>query len=282
MSELSFQVPNTLSNPTTLPEDMKRTLTQLRQQNNRQPGVVKQPVLIGGKVPRGRKRGDMGSRPTTRGIAVRVYADKNSSREVEVTEDSKLYIGLQSGTAAPTADDFAENEFGWFYNSATSAMYFVINSGGTITNISPSTLGIAFTNISGTITDDQHGARGRLSGTNPLHTNATTAEAGFFAATDKTKLDAATATSTAATLVLRDADGDAEFRRVRVNQVRDNADIKVLGSQETGWGALSGFAGTASRVAFDTETVTATQLARRVYALIQDLSATSGHGLIDA
>jgi hypothetical protein len=282
VSELSFQIPNTLSNPTTLPEDMKRTLTQLRQQNNRAPGVVKQPVLIGGKVPRGRKRGDMGSRPTTRGIAVRVYADKDSSREVEIPDTAKDYVGLQSGTAAPTADNFAENQFGWFYNTATSAMYFVVNNGGTITNISPSTLGITFTNISGTITDDQHGALGRVtSGTSPqpLHTNATTAQAGFMSSTDKTLLNTATTASSANTLVLRDANSDIICRRIHLDGQVTTGGIKVVGQQQTGWGLASG---SAVRTSFDTETVTLIGLARRVKSLIDDLSATSGHGLLDA
>lgn len=50
--------------------------------------------------------------------------------------------------------------------------------------------------------------------------------------------------------------------------------VKVVGNRATGWGTPSG---TASRAAFDTGTVTLSQLAQRVKALIDDLR---GHGLI--
>jgi hypothetical protein len=50
--------------------------------------------------------------------------------------------------------------------------------------------------------------------------------------------------------------------------------VKVVGNRVTGWGAPSG---TASRAAFDTSTVTLSQLAQRLKALIDDLR---GHGLI--
>lgn len=50
----------------------------------------------------------------------------------------------------------------------------------------------------------------------------------------------------------------------------------VVGARKTGWAAASG---TATRTAFDTSTVTASQLAERVKALIDDLVS---HGLIGA
>jgi hypothetical protein len=51
---------------------------------------------------------------------------------------------------------------------------------------------------------------------------------------------------------------------------------QVVGARRTGWVAPTG---TSSRATFDTATVTATQLAERVKALIEDLTA---HGLIGA
>lgn len=54
---------------------------------------------------------------------------------------------------------------------------------------------------------------------------------------------------------------------------------KVVGARKTGWSAATG---TATRTAFDTASVTTAQLAERVKALIDDLHATSGHGLISA
>lgn len=50
--------------------------------------------------------------------------------------------------------------------------------------------------------------------------------------------------------------------------------VKVVGARATGWGAPTG---TASRAAFDTAGITAGQLAQRLKALIDDLTA---HGLI--
>jgi hypothetical protein len=57
------------------------------------------------------------------------------------------------------------------------------------------------------------------------------------------------------------------------------AGTPVVKAQVTGWAAATG---TATRTTFDTATVTTAQLAERVKALIDDLGATAGHGLIDA
>jgi len=54
-------------------------------------------------------------------------------------------------------------------------------------------------------------------------------------------------------------------------------DTKVVGTRKTGWTVATG---TATRTTFDTATVTTAQLAERVKALIDDLHATAGHGLI--
>lgn len=52
---------------------------------------------------------------------------------------------------------------------------------------------------------------------------------------------------------------------------------QVVGARKTGWATATG---TATRTTFDTATVTTEQLAQRVKALIDDLHATAGHGLI--
>lgn len=52
---------------------------------------------------------------------------------------------------------------------------------------------------------------------------------------------------------------------------------KVLGPRKTGWAVATG---TPTRTTFDTTTVTLPLLAERVKALIDDLHATAGHGLI--
>ena len=55
------------------------------------------------------------------------------------------------------------------------------------------------------------------------------------------------------------------------------AATQVVSSRKTGWATATG---TATRTTFDTTTVTTAQLAERVKALIDDLHATAGHGLI--
>lgn len=54
---------------------------------------------------------------------------------------------------------------------------------------------------------------------------------------------------------------------------------QVVGARKTGWALATG---TATRTAFDTATVTLSQLAERTKALIDDLYSTAGHGLIGA
>ena len=52
---------------------------------------------------------------------------------------------------------------------------------------------------------------------------------------------------------------------------------RVVQTRKTGWATATG---TATRTTFDTSTVTLPQLAERVKAMIDDLHATAGHGLI--
>lgn len=53
--------------------------------------------------------------------------------------------------------------------------------------------------------------------------------------------------------------------------------LQVVGARKTGWATATG---TATRTTFDTTTVTTQQLAERVKALIDDLHATAGTGLL--
>lgn len=55
------------------------------------------------------------------------------------------------------------------------------------------------------------------------------------------------------------------------------AGTRLLSTRRTGWAVATG---TATRSTFDAATVTTAQLAERVKALIDDLHATAGHGLI--
>lgn len=53
--------------------------------------------------------------------------------------------------------------------------------------------------------------------------------------------------------------------------------VRIIGDRRAGWATPTG---TATRTTFDTATVTTAQLAERVKALIDDLHATAGHGII--
>jgi hypothetical protein len=55
--------------------------------------------------------------------------------------------------------------------------------------------------------------------------------------------------------------------------------VKIAGARKSGWAIATG---TATRSAFDTASVTLSQLAERVKALIDDLHSSNGHGLIGA
>lgn len=60
------------------------------------------------------------------------------------------------------------------------------------------------------------------------------------------------------------------------NTYKINA-VQVVGARKSGWAVATG---TATRTAFATSTVTLSELAERVKALIDDLHGTAGHGLI--
>lgn len=53
---------------------------------------------------------------------------------------------------------------------------------------------------------------------------------------------------------------------------------RILSTRKTGWTAATG---TATRTSFDTSTVTLSELAERVKALLDDLNSSTGHGLIN-
>lgn len=71
-------------------------------------------------------------------------------------------------------------------------------------------------------------------------------------------------------------DFDGHINIPTAKELRVNGQ-KVVTDRKTGWAVATG---TATRTTFDTATVTTAQLAERVKALIDDLHATVGHGLI--
>lgn len=224
MPRVSPQIASQLPGDAT--QDQRRTAIQQTDQNNAGPQVQIYPKRGGGlQLPRGAKRGDQASRPTPRGIAVRVWADKGTHKETKIpdgleeTQDEvnalvpivEQYKGIQTGTAAPTTAAFPNSgDWGWFINTTPTPddVYFVINNGGSILIMSINPLG-------GSITAAQHGSL--TDNSTAKHANATAnpgGVAGFMSANDKTELDAATASATASTLVLRDSSADVTARAI--------------------------------------------------------------------
>lgn len=70
---------------------------------------------------------------------------------------------------------------------------------------------------------------------------------------------------------------DPGSNNLNVKGVTKTNGTQVVSSRKTGWATATG---TATRTTYDTTTVTLSQLAERVKALIDDLHGTAGHGLI--
>lgn len=184
------------------------------------------------KVPRGAKAGDQAVRPTERGIALRTFTANGGSREVQITSDSASFIGLQTGTTAPTVDDNFPNEgdFGWYVDTVATKTYLVVTYNGALSTISPSTLGINFTDITGTITAAQHGNFTAIAANDNLHALATTARPGFLSSTFWNRLNDATNAPDPSTLVFRDSNGDTRCRRFNAVTSASGGGIAVDGS----------------------------------------------------
>lgn len=291
------------------------------------------------------KPGDLRTTITNTGVSITVGGGRNTSKRVLIPSglDPSLagYQPPQDGIVAPTvADNFPDDgDFGWYRDTVTGYVYWGWNDGGTLRNVT-------LTTLAGTLTDTQHGDRStttttmhkfaQISGTitatqhsnfaadaanDSLHAEATAARYGFLSPTKWSLIDGAataatpdtlvkrngsgevnatgynisgsstlwdsltnaTASATASTIVKRDASKDIYARRFYMDGassfVMDSSGVRVVGPRRTGWGMPTG--STPLRTTFDTTTVTLEGLARRVYALIEDLSPT-GHGLIDA
>jgi hypothetical protein len=89
----------------------------------------------------------------------------------------------------------------------------------------------AGTSIDGARADHVHAHGNQLGGS--LHAAATTSAAGFMSGTDKTKIDNATASGTANTLVRRDASGDFEANQITAELVGNSATATKLATART-------------------------------------------------
>lgn len=195
-----------------------------------------------------------------------VAGDKNSREYIIIPRNSVQNLGTQFGTGLPTVDAFPnEEDYGWWIDEAAGKAYWSINVGGTVYFTTSTVGGINFTEISGTITDTQHGNLGRQTGGSPHHTNATTTQPGFLSTTFFDRLNNATASATASTLVLRNGSAGASFGDITASGTVSGADgsfsndvgitgscsantfdsttnfqisgTQVVGAQDTGWAA---------------------------------------------
>lgn len=189
-------------------------------------------ITRGGLLPKGLTEGSTGTAPTgDGGITLTTVGTANQQTTLNISAALTLYVALQTGTAAPTTAQFPqEGNFGWYVNTATSDVYWVINRGGSV-------VGPTIGTFSGNISDSQHGNRGRLVNAAAMHTGATTSEAGFMSSADKTKLDDATNNTVASTLALRTSGGNCNFATVNLVTIGGTAGqlqvdgIKVVGAQ---------------------------------------------------
>lgn len=267
---------------------------QIRRQNNRSPQLLQARTGVQNKAPVFMAKGDFATSLHPRGALMAVAGDKNSREYIIIPRNSVQNLGTQFGTGLPTVDAFPnEEDYGWWIDESAGKAYWSINVGGTVYFTTSTVGGINFTEISGTITDTQHGNLGRQTGGSPHHTNATTTQPGFLSTTFFDLLNGATSAATASTLVLRNGTGGANFGGTLtvvaitgtgaigvtggnittdstsqgniVNAVasfRHNGTV-IINGIDTGWTAMTG---TATRGGFDTATVTLPQLAEVVKA----------------
>lgn len=266
---------------------------QIRTQNNRSAQLLQARSGPQNKAPVTMRKGDFATSLHPRGALMTLAGDKNSRITIIIPRDAVNNLGTVFGTGIPTTDDFPEDgQYGWKIDEAAGKGYWSINIDGTVYYMTSTVGGINFTDITGTITDAQHGNLGRQTGGNPHHTNATSGQPGFMSTTHFDMLDLATAAATASRLVLRNASGAANFAdtcnfanislsgnatvtgNLSAANVSGTASVDApeyslsstifLNSIDTGWTAMTG---TATKGGFDTTTVTLPQLAQVVKAL---------------
>lgn len=286
----SAQISSTLTPPEDAQRDLQKTTAQLQQQNNAGPQVLPYAKRGGGyAVPRGGKSGDQAVRVTPTGIAVRSWAGKGNKEVIlnsvlgEINEsnignilNASQYKGVQTGTNPPTVTEFPNSgDFGWFIDTTPSNQnFFVVNNSGSIITISPSTMGIAFTDVTGTITATQHGNFPAIAANDNLHAVATTARNGFLSAADKTLINTATDANTGSALCQRASNGDLSVQRIRCVAVNIST-LDIVAGRVNGW-SIPTFTPVVGKGSYDASLITLPNLARQVAALIQDLHASGG------
>lgn len=154
--------------------------------------------------------------------------DSNGRADSSLTTRFGIYILTVAGVRVAALDETIEgnSEFGWVVKfndvirnfggggnvgSASAGNGLVFSGGAYNIAAADSSITVNADSIQvGTISASQHGNQTNAS----LHAAATTSANGFMSSTDKTKLDAATASATASTLALRDSFGNINFAGV--------------------------------------------------------------------
>lgn len=181
----------------------------------------------GDRIPFGRPSGSLAGRPVPNGIALSISAGGKQTREKILSDESTDILQVSFTDADPTTTDFpADGDWGWHLNTSTNNWFFARNYQGTIVYPNPGGA-VNFTDLLGTLSDAQHGARS--GGT--LHADVTTSVSGFMTATDKVKLNNYPADCTDATGT---GDSNAVQRvsgRVRANIFDATTSFKVAATQ---------------------------------------------------
>lgn len=204
------------------------------------------------------------------------------------------FLPISRSATAPTTDDLPEDgNFGWHLDTVTGFYYWALNDAGTVVlqNIATFTGTItaaqhgdlsaetsdmhSFDSITGHISDAQHGTRGSAATHSAV---VASGAAGFMIGTDKAKLDNYPADCTGSFIdpvsdsnAVQRSSGNICAKAYFVNNTR------IITDSATGWGTPSG---TLDRTFFVTGTVTLSELAQRVAALITDLR--NHHGILTA
>lgn len=267
-----------------LAEKVTAALSDLQRQQGAQGRIL--PHKENGKQPRGVKALDRLIGRGARGVVTGVPDDMGKVTTSETPDSVTQYQDPQNGTVAPAVANFPnDGDFGWYHDTVGSITYFTVNRSGALYSLSDSltTLSGSISDLSGSITAAQHGNFTAIAANDSLHALATTARPGFMSAADKVDLNAATNAATANTLVMRDANADASFRRVTANKYLVGADI-VVATPGTGWSMAGGLALDKTLVAF---TPNATYLASDLTQIMKYVDALfdlvlNVHGLAKA
>lgn len=260
----------------------RKLASDVQQQLNSQPQSIS---ILDGSVPSKLRTGDRTFQRTPTGIAIGIADSKGNTNPVVINQTAlNNQKAPQSGTGNPTTAQFPNpGDFGWYTNTSSGDVMFVVNIAGTITfqsidkltgaitfaqhgNLSGAGNAHNFTDITGTITGAQHGTLG--GGT--LHAVATTSTAGFESAADKVQVNLIAGISTTVTDITTVGTAGNSINCIRLF-------INGVGSITTKQGTIGVVTGTAGATYTSVEQTMLQQVVNRHNAL---LSVCQTHGLL--